>query len=115
HTGNQHVNPLTDIIAAAFDDDHRPVVQIGDPLSVLFPVFNHLNIDLFTGKDHRFDRISQIIDIENLYPLEFTNLVQVEVVGDDLPRQHLGQFHQFTIHFGNFLKVSLIDENAHIE
>ncbi|MNR07804.1 hypothetical protein D3C85_1239340 [compost metagenome] len=82
---------------------------------MLLAILDDLHHNLFTRKDDRLNRISQIINVQHGYTLELTDLVQIEVIGYDFPLQNFGELDQLAVHFGNILKVSFIDQYLNIE
>src|SRR3972149_1877716 len=69
--------------ASAFDHNHRAVVQKADALSQLLSFLDDADSHLLAGQDYRLHGVGQLVDVEDLYALQFGHAVQVEVVGED--------------------------------
>src|SRR5262249_26481066 len=104
-----------DKIAAALDNDHRAVIQIGDALSMLFAVFDDLDENLLTRQYDRLHGIRQIVDVQHRHTLQLAYFVQVEVIRDDLTPQHFRQLHKLAVHFRNFVEIPFIDQHFHVK
>ena len=73
-----------DIAFRIINHHHSPVVQISYTLPVLFTFLQDMDVHHLAGQHHRFDRIGQLIHIQDGNPLKFSHLVQVEIVGQYL-------------------------------
>ncbi|MNI43273.1 hypothetical protein D3C73_975990 [compost metagenome] len=71
--------------------------------------------NLFTRENHRLHRIGQIINIKNRHSLQFTHLIQVKIIGYHLAAQHFCQLDQLAVHFRDFLKITFVDQDLHIQ
>src|SRR2546421_6166376 len=57
HRGNDHADRLVHVAPAVLDHNHGAVVQVCHALVLLFPLFDDLDVHLFTRDHHRFQRV----------------------------------------------------------
>ena len=69
---------------------------------------------LSPGQGHGLHGIRQVVDVQHLDALEFRDLVQVEIVGDDLGAELLGQGDQLAVHFADLGEVLFGDPDLHV-
>ena len=82
--GNAEHDFPADLVAAAFHDDHGPVVEIPDSLVRLFPRLDDLNLHGLSRQDDDFERTGQIVDIDDVHASHLSHLGEV-VVSRDQP------------------------------
>ena len=58
---------------------------------------------------HRFERIRQFIDVENLDAAQMRHLVEVEIVGHDRSIELFPQFDQLQVHLSHLREIRLVD------
>ena len=71
------------MVAAAFDDDHRSVVEVGHALPGLLALLDDLDLERIAGQERRLDRVRELIDVQDPNVVQLRHTVQVEVVGQD--------------------------------
>ena len=101
HAGDDDVDGLADHLARVVDDDHRPVVEIGDALVVFLAFLEDEHLHDLAGQDHRLERVGELVDVQHVDAAQLRDLVQVEVVGDDLSLQRARQLDQLQIDFAD--------------
>src|SRR5581483_3525146 len=106
---NGDVYSFADHLACIVDHYHRAVVEIRDSLVVLFAFLQDEDPHALAGQHDRFERIGQFVYVQDFDALQLGNLVEVEIVGDDLPLIELGQFNQLEVHFADGGKVVFDD------
>jgi len=87
--------------AAVVHHDHRPVIEIGDPLVVLLPLFQHVDAHVLARQDHGRSALVNSLMFRTPTPWSSADLVEVEVVGHDLGVQDLGHGHQLVVDFAD--------------
>ena len=97
NAGNDDIDIAADTTPGIVDHDHRSVIQISDALPRLLAFLQHEDPDRFTGKNDRTQGIAQFIDIQDPDTLQFSHLIEVEIVGDDAPADFFGQHDQLGI------------------
>src|SRR5262249_38103680 len=50
------------------------------------------------GQGHQLERVGQLVQVDDLNPLQLGDLVQVEVIGHHARAEHLGQHHEAFVH-----------------
>src|SRR5262249_56692623 len=101
-----------DQASGVVDHDHGPIVQVGDPLVVFLPFFDHEDLHELAGEDDRLERIGQLVDVEDLHAAQLRHFVQIEVVGHDLARQRATELDQLQVAFANVWKVDVRDDHV---
>src|SRR5690606_30968019 len=77
HAGDQDLDGLADVLAAAIDNDHGPVVQVPHTLALFLAVADDVDHHLLAREDHRLEGIGQIVHVQDRNPLELGHLVEV--------------------------------------
>ncbi len=85
------------MIASPFDDDHRAVVQVPDPLPRLLARFDHADLNRFARQKDRLQRVGNVVQVDHAHTMQLGHLVQVVVVGDHLAIEMLGQQDQLQV------------------
>src|SRR5262245_46398667 len=93
-TLDDNVGFFADHRAAIFANHHRSVVEITDALPRGLSRLDDLDRQPLSGKVAGFERIGQVVEVDDINALDAGDLVEVEVVGDDAPAQLLGEFHE---------------------
>src|ERR1700688_513499 len=91
---------------------HGAVVQISDALVVLFAFFENKHAHRFTRQHDGLERVSQLIDVQDLDAVKLGNFVQVEIVGHDLAVVNFGELDQLHVHFRDIGEVILENLNV---
>ena len=97
--------------AGIVDYDHGTVIQIRDSLIVFFPFFQDENLHRLSGENDGFERVGQLVDVEDFDATELRDFVEIEIVGDNLGGHLLGELDEFEIHLFH-IGVILLD-NLH--
>src|SRR6185312_6550309 len=105
------IDRLANRLTRVIYDHHGSVVQIRNALVVFLPFLQDEHPHGLAGKNNRFERIRQFIDVEYFDSLQLRNLIQIEIVGDDFAFVDLGQFNQFQIDFAHTGKIVFYDLN----
>ena len=101
NAGYRRVDRLADHLSRIVDNDHRPVIQVGDALIEFLAFLQNEHLHRFTGQVNGLQRVGKFVDIEDLDAAKLRDLVQIEIVRDDLRFEFLGEFDQLHIHFAN--------------
>ena len=89
--GHGQPDHLAEVLLAVLGDDHRAVVEIAHPLPRLLASLEDLDHQGLAGQHDRLEGVGQVVEVDDLDPLEPGDLVQVVVVGDNPTAQVLGQ------------------------
>ena len=92
---------------ATLDDDHRAIIEIGNTLSLLLARLDYGHFHSLARDHNRFHGIGQLVDIEHLDTTQLSNLVEVEIVGDDLAADLLPQAYKLGVHLGDIVKINI--------
>src|SRR5665213_3611145 len=111
------VDRFADHAAAVLDHDHRPVVEVTDALMRLAAFADDGDAQLLTGKQHRLDRVRELVDVENGDALHLCDPVEVVVVGHQLGAALLCEPYQLGIDLRDVLGIALddLDRNRLLE
>ena len=96
-------------------DNHRSVVQVGDTLTGFLSFLDDLDRHALSGQHNRLEGVGQLVDVQDFDALQFRNLVQVEIIGDDLGVQFFRQGHQFRVHTLQLREVVIADLDVHAD
>src|SRR5579884_3502912 len=66
HARHRDLNRHIHVLPPVLDHDHRTVIEIADTLAEFLAILHDLDVDIFAGQQHWFDRISQFVDVEDL-------------------------------------------------
>src|SRR5262249_56974602 len=58
-------------------------------------------------QDHRLQRVGELVDVQHVDAAQLRHLVQVEVVGDDLPLKRARQLDQLQIDFTHLREIEI--------
>ena len=83
HTRYGNICVLTDQPARIVHDYHGSIVEISNTLIVFLALFQNEDTHCLAGKDHWFESIRELINIEHTNTPKLGDFIQVEVVGDD--------------------------------
>src|SRR5262249_30096785 len=111
NTGNRDVHVFTYHSTRIVHDDHRTVVEVGHSLIVLLPLLQNEHLHYLTGQHNRFERIGQLVDIQDRHSSELSNLVQVEIVGYDLTLELSRQLDQLVIDIPDVGKIRFTNDD----
>jgi hypothetical protein len=89
------------MIRALLGNDHRPIIEIANALTLLFAPLQKLDCQALARKHDRLHRIGQIVEVDHFDSLQPRDLVEIVVVGDDLPPEVLRQHHQTLVNLAN--------------
>src|SRR4051794_8310148 len=56
---------LADMVSATFDDDHRAIFEIADPLARFLAGLYDPDLDLLARQKHRLERIRDVVQIDD--------------------------------------------------
>src|SRR2546423_2342582 len=107
--GHDHPDRLVHVAAPILDHDHGAVIEVRDSLVLLLAFLDHLDVHLLAGNHDRFERVREVVQVEDAHTFELRDAVQVVVVRHDggVPlRRQLGQLH---VDFGDLGNI-LVDE-----
>src|SRR5215470_10302486 len=113
HARDDDVDRLADHLARVVDDDHRPIVKIGDALVVLLAFFQDEHLHDLARQDHGLQRVRELVDVQHVYAAQLGDLVQVEVVRDDLALQRARQLDELEIHLAHVREVEVGNQHVH--
>src|SRR6266850_1441702 len=85
---------------SVLDHDHRAVIEAADALAGFLPLARNGDHDLLAGDGDRPHRLRELVQVQNFYPFQARDPVQVEVVGHDRPALSLGGPHEMRIDLG---------------
>ena len=85
NTGHNYEDLHTNIASAVFNHGSWFVIQISNSLIGLFALFDDQRRHFFPRQDDRFDRIGELVDIEDFHALQPGDFIEVEIIGDHHP------------------------------
>ncbi len=111
HAGHGDPHHLIEMLAPSFNDDHRAIVEVPDPLASLFPLLDDADLQRFARQTDWLERIGQVIEINHPDAVELGYLIEVLIVRDELAAEVHGQQHQLHIDrlSGEFRKLFVED------
>src|SRR5436309_6096115 len=107
--GDRYIHIFADHTASIVYDYHRAVVEISHTLVVFLTLFQHEDTHDLARKHDRLQCVGKLVDIEDRYTAKLGDFIQVEVIGDYLGFNLLGQLDQLVVDFAHVGKVSLAD------
>ena len=97
HARHRDLDRAADRALALVHHDHRPVVEVGDALAGLLALLEHEDAQHLARQHHRLQRVRELVDVEHGDAAQLGHLVEVEVVGDDLAGEALGELDQLEV------------------
>ena len=58
HAGDENDGVFADVLAAAFDDDHRAVFEVADALTLFFAWFDDAILQRLAWHEHRLEGVA---------------------------------------------------------
>ena len=101
HAGDSQFERFTEVIGSLLGDDHGSVVQVADPLPLLLTALEQLDRQALTGKNDRLHGVGKVVQVDDFDPLQPSDLVEVIVVGHDLPAEVFCQNNQPLVDFAD--------------
>ena len=95
------------MLAAVFDNDHGAVRQETNALTRLLTLLNNFNFNVFAADKDRFQRIGEVIQIQDLYFIELSNLFEVVILSYHNRIEIGSQPDQLGIDFGDICEILL--------
>src|SRR5256885_5343780 len=83
HRRDDDPDGLVHVAPAVLHHDHGAVIQVGDPLVLLFPFLDHLDVHLLTGDDDRLERVGEVVEVEDANPFQLRHPVEVVIIRHD--------------------------------
>jgi hypothetical protein len=112
HARYDDVDRLADHLACIVHDDHRAVVEVGDALVVLLAFLEDEHLHHLAGQHHGLQRVGELVDVQHFDAAQLRDLVQIEVVGDDLPLQRARELDQLQIDLADVREVHVGDRHV---
>ena len=84
--------------ATALDDDHRPVVEVGESLAGLLALLDDLDVQCVAGQEGRLERVGELVEVQDADVVELRDAVQVVVVGQDAGPASPRELDQLGVH-----------------
>ena len=106
---DRHGHGRTDVFLTIFDDNHRAVIEIGHALVLFLAGLDDEDIHVFPRDTGRFQRVSQVIDVEDGHALEGGNFIQVIVIGDDFGIDFAAQADELGIDTLDIVEIVIDD------
>ena len=91
---------------AVFNDDHRTVVQIRYALIFFLSSLYDIDFHLLSGNTCRFQRVGQIVDIQDDDALQGSYLIEIVIVRYDLGVDLTAQPHELGVDALDIFKIS---------
>src|SRR5256885_10297245 len=107
--GHDHADGLVDVAAAVLDHDHGAVIEVRHSLVLLLAFLDHLDIHLLAGNHDRLERVRQVVQVQDAYPFELRDAIQVVVVRHDGGVPLGRQLYQLHVDLGDLGNI-LVDE-----
>src|SRR5262249_25617807 len=61
---------------------HGAVVEVADTLADLVALLDDADRQALAGQRHQLEGVGQLVEVDDVHPLQLADLVEVEVVGD---------------------------------
>ena len=87
---DSNLNRLVDLVPPPFDDDHRSVIEIPNTLIVALTRFDDPYLERFAWKLLRPQRCGDLIQIDDLDIMKLSDLVEVEITGEQFSIEVFG-------------------------
>ena len=97
--GDGDIDRLGDHLLGVVHHDNGAIVEIGDALIELLAFLDDEDAHGLAGQHDGLERVGQFVDVQDLDAVQLRDFVEVEIVGDDLAIEHLGQFDELHIDF----------------
>src|ERR1019366_599922 len=114
HAGHRDIDGLGDQLFGVVHHDHGAVIQVSDALVILLAFLEDEDPHGLAGQHDGFQRVGQLVDIEDLDAVKLGHLVQIEIVGDDLAIEHLGEFDELHVDFARLREIFSHDLHAEV-
>src|SRR5581483_1957065 len=101
HAGYGDVHGAADHAPCVIHHHHGAVIEIADTLVVLLAFFQNHHVHALARQHNGLQRVREVVDVEHFDVMQVSDLVQIEVVGDDLGFPLFGQLQQLQIHFAD--------------
>src|SRR5438094_1319855 len=108
-TVHLNVDLLADEVVGVIDHHHRAIVEITDALALVPAFADDLEAEGFARQNRRLHRSGQFVNVDKGNGLEFGDLAEVVVVGEEFGPQRPRQPDEFGVHFGLFRKIGLVE------
>src|ERR1700730_9918899 len=99
------IDSPVDQLARAVDDDHGPIIQIGNALVVFFPFAQNEDAHDLAGQDDGLERVRELVDVHDLNSLKRSDFVEVEIVRNDFRVVALSHLDQLQIHLDDVREI----------
>jgi hypothetical protein len=94
---DENVHSLVDQAARAVHDHHRAVFKVRNTLIDFLAFAENEDPHAFTRKNGRTEGVGEQIDVENVDALDRSDLIEIEIVGDDFGLEAERQFDELAI------------------
>ena len=112
HAGDGDGHFLAHVGAALLDHHHGAVLEIADPLAHLVARLDDAHVQRFSGQGDRLEGVGDLVQVDDLDPLQLGDLVQVVVIGHHPAAQAAGHDHEPLIDLEDVVQlgqVGLVD------
>lgn len=116
HAGHGESDHFSQMLLSVLRHDHRAVVKVTDPLPWLLASLEDLDHQRLARQHDGLQGIREVVQVDDLNPLEPGDLVQVVIVGDHPAAEVLGQYDEFLVDFldaGQFGNFGIVDLDLH--
>src|SRR5437868_11491049 len=107
--GHDHADRLVHVAAPILDHDHGAVIEVRHSLVLLLAFLDYLDVHLLARNHDRFERVRQVVQVEDAHPFELCDPVQVVVVRHDGGVPLRCQLDQLHVDLGDLRNI-LVDE-----
>src|SRR5262249_21226958 len=103
-TGDCQFERFAKVIGSLLGNYHGSVVEVTDALTLLFTALEQFDREALARKDDGLHGVCEIVEVDDLDPLQPSNFIEVIVIGNDLPPEVFRQNNQPLVDFTDTLE-----------